>query len=133
MQLQAPWHLLEVLDSGNYLGVRLTYDLTWHKYVDATVTISSKTIGFLRPNLRECTMQAKSAAYISVVRPTIEYSSVVRDPSSLEDINKLRLVQRQVVHFVHNNYFDRTPTCVSKKVSDITELATLCKIQLGLV
>ena len=137
-------HTLEVVDSGKYLGVHLTNDLTWHKHVDATVAKASKTLGFLRRNLSECTTHVKSAAYTSLVRPTLEYSSAVWDPSSTEDINKLEKVQRQAAHFVHSNYFDRTPGCVSKMVSDLgweplqkrrqfDRLTTLYKIQRGLV
>ena len=89
-------HKMEVVDSGKYLGVHLTNYLTWHKHVDATVAKASKTFGFLRRNLSECTTHVKSAAYTSLVRPTLEYSSAVWDPSSTEDINKLEKVQRQV-------------------------------------
>ena len=85
----------------------------------------------------------KSAAYTSLMRPILEYSSAVWDPSSTEDINKLEEVQRQAARFVHN-YFDRTPGCVSKMVSDLgweplqkrrqfDRLTTLYKIQRGLV
>ena len=137
-------HTLEVVDSGKYLGVHLTNGLTWHKHVDATVAKASKTHGFLRRNLSECTTHVKSAAYTSLVRPTLEYSSAVGAPSSTEDINKLEKVQRQATRFVHSNYFDRTPGCVSKVVSDLgweplqkrrqfDRLTTLYKIQRGLV
>ena len=136
-------HTLEVVDSGKYLGVHLTNDLTWHKHVDATVAKASKTLGFLRRNLSECTTHVKSAAYTSLVRPTLEYSSAVSDPSST-DINKLEKVQRQAARFVHSNYFDRTPGYVSKMVLDLgweplkkrrqfDRLTTLYKIQRGLV
>ena len=100
------WHTLEVVDSDKYLGVHLTNDLTWHKHVDATVAKASRTLGFLRWNLSECTMQVKSAAYRSLVRPTHKYSSSVWDPSSSEDIIKLEKVQRQAARFVHKNDYD---------------------------
>ena len=97
-----------------------------------------------RRNLSECTTHVKSAAYTSLMRPTLEYSSAVWDPSSTEDINKLEKVQRQAARSVHSNSFDRTPGCVSKMVSDLgweplqkrrqfDRLTTLYKIQRGLV
>ena len=105
---------------------------------------ASKALGFLRGNLSERTTHVKSAAYTSLVRPTLEYSSAVWDLSSTEDINKLEKVQRQAAPFVYSNYFDRTPGCVSKMVSDLgwepqhkrrqfDRLTTLYKIQWGLV
>ena len=99
-------HTLEVVDSGKYLGVYLTNDLTWHKYLGSTV---AKTLGFLRRKLSEYTTYVKSAAYTSIVRPSLEYSSAVWDPSSTEDNIKLEKVQRQAARFVHSNYFERTP------------------------
>ena len=54
------------------------------------ITCMSKTLGFLRRNLGDCTMQVKSTAYTSLVRPTLEYSSSVWDPSSIQDIKKWR-------------------------------------------
>ena len=89
-------------------------------------------------------MQVISAAYTSLVRLTLEYSSVVLNPSSLEDISKLEKVQRQAARFVYSKYFGSTPGCVSKSVSDLSweplqkrkqfdRLTTLCKIQRGLV
>ena len=61
-----------------------------------------------------------------------------------EDIAKLEKVQRQAARFIHSNYYDRTPGCVSKMVSNLgweslqqrwrdDRLMTLFKIQHGLV
>ena len=78
------------------------------------------------------------------MRPTLEYSSSVWDPSSSEDIIKLEKVQRQATRFVHKNYYNRTPGCVSKLITDLgwkplqqrrqfDRLTMLYKIQRGLV
>ena len=111
--------------------------------IDSTTAKASKTLGFLRRNLSECTKQVKSAAYTSLVRPTLEYASAAWDPSSAEDITKLEKVQRQAARFAHSNYYDRAPGCVTKMVSDlgweplpygrrVERLSTLYKIQQGL-
>ena len=138
-------HTLEVVDSGKYLGVNMSSDLSLHTHIDATTAKASKTLGFLRRNLSECTKQVKSAAYTSLVCPTLEYASAAWDPSSVEDITKLEKVQRQVTRFAHSNYHDRAPGCVTKMVSDlgweplqhrrrVERLSTsLYKIQRGLV
>ena len=124
----------------------MSSDLSWHTHIDATTAKASKTLGFFnkRRNLSECTKQVKSAAYTSLVRPTLEYVSAAWDPSTIEDITKLETVQRQASRFAHSNYHDRAPGCVTRMVSDlgweplqhrkrVERLSTLYTIQRGLV
>ena len=110
----------------------------------ATAAKASKTLGFLRRTINECTKEVKSTAYTALVRPTLEYASPAWDPSTSEDVTKLEKVQRQAARFVHSNYYDRTPGCVSKMSSDlgleslqnrrrVDRLTTLYKIQHRLV
>ena len=114
-------HTLEVLDSGKYLGVNMSRDVSLHTHIDATSAKAPKTLGFLRYNFSGCTKQVKSAAYTSLVRPTLEYDSAAWDPSTVEDITKLEKVQRQAARFVHSNYHDTAPGCVTKMASDLGE------------
>ena len=66
-------HTLEVVDSGKYLVVQISNDLTWHTQGDATADKASKTLGFLRRNLSECAKDVKKATYTVLVhvRPVI--------------------------------------------------------------
>ena len=105
--------VLEVTNSSKYLGVTLSDDLSWDKHVDATTSKANKTLGFIRRNLGNCTKQVKSTAYTAMVRPTLEYSSPVWDPTPSPLIHKLEQVQRRAARFVHADYTDRTPGCVS--------------------
>ena len=86
----------------------------------------------------------KETACTAHARTTLEYASPAWDPSTSEDVTKLEKVQRQAARFVHNNYYDRAPGCVSKMVSDlgweplqhrrrVDRLTTLFKIQHELV
>ena len=68
-------HTLEVVDNGKYLGVTISNDLSWHRHVDAVAANASRTLGFLRRNLGQCTMDVKSTAYTSLVRPVLDYAS----------------------------------------------------------
>ena len=112
-------HQLQVMDSSKYLGVTLSNDLTWRKHVEATAAKASRTLGFLRRNLRECSKPVREAAYTSMVRPTLEYASSAWDPYTTEDINRLDKVQRRAARFVANNYTDRTPGCVTAMVNSL--------------
>ena len=124
--------------------MNISHDLSWHTHVDATAAKASKTLGFSRRNLNECTKEVKETAFTVLVRPTLEYASPGWDPSTSEDVTKLEKVQRQAARFVLDIYYDRTPGCVSKMVSDlgweslqhrgrVDRLTTLYKIQHRLV
>ena len=112
-------HTLEAVDSGKYLGLTISDGLSWHRHVDAVAAKTSRTLEFLQRNLGQCTTEVRSLAYTSLVRPVLEYSSPAWDPTSLEGIDKLEKVQRQVARFVHGNYSERDPGCVARMVSDL--------------
>ena len=89
-------------------------------------------------------MEVKSTPYTSLVRPVLEYASPAWDPISSEDITKLEKVQRQAARFVHGNYSERIPGCVTRMVNSLgwetlesrrkkDRLATLYKIRHGAV
>ena len=88
-------HTLEVVDSIKYLGVTISEDLIWKKHIDNTVNKANKTLGFIRRNLGDCTAPMKAGAYSTVVRPVLEYSSIVWDPHQTSDIHNLEQVLRK--------------------------------------
>ena len=61
----------------------------------------------------------KSAAYTTVVRPVLKYSSTVWDPHQTSDVHNLKQVQRRAAHFVHRNYTEQTPGCVTNMVQSL--------------
>ena len=82
-------HTLDVVDSGKYLGATTSNDLSWHRHVDAVAAKASRTLGFLRRNLGECSMEVKSTAYTSLVRPVLDYASPAWNSTNTDDIVKL--------------------------------------------
>lgn len=95
---------LEVVDSGKYLGVTISDDLSWQKHVDTVAAKASRTQGFLRRNLGECVRAVGSAVCASLVRPTLECASLAWGPAGAGDANKLWEVRRQVAGFVHGGF-----------------------------
>ena len=61
----------------------------------------------------------KSVAYTTMVRPRLEYSSTVWDPHLTSDVHTLEQVQRRAARFVHRNYTQRTPGCVTNMVQSL--------------
>ena len=137
-------HTLEVVDSCKYLGVTISEDLNWRKHNDDTVNKANKTLGFVRRNLSDCSAPVKSAAYTTMVRPRLEYSSTVWCPHHNRDIHNLEQVQRRAARFVNRNYTERTPGCMTNMIQSlgweflqhrryINRLTMLFKVQHGII
>ena len=95
--------VLENLESIKYLGVIITNDLRWNTHVSNISTKASRTLGFLRRNLYSCPQEVKTA-YKGLVRPVLEYSGSVRDPSGVCLQNEFEKVQNRAARFVTGNY-----------------------------
>ena len=85
-------YIVEVVDSAKYLGVTISEDLQWSKYIDNTVSKANRTMGFIRRKLRDYTKPVKAAAYTTMARSILEYASTVRDPHSSAETHKLEQV-----------------------------------------
>ena len=73
-------HTLTCDDSTKYLGVEISQDMSWKLHIDKTVKKENSSHGFLRRNLRINSEHIKSAAYISLIRPNLEYCSTIWNP-----------------------------------------------------
>ena len=82
------------VDSAKYLGVTLSTDLRWNRHIDNITHKANQTLGFLRRNLKINSVALKTKAYRTLVRPTLEYASIVWDPYTQTDILKLEMIQR---------------------------------------
>jgi hypothetical protein len=112
--------LLHPDPSCKYLGVTLASDLNWNKHVEAITLKANRTLHFVMRNCKGMDAQAKSLAYQSLVRPTVEYSSMVWDPHLEYQVQKVEKVQRKAARFVHNRF----------GISDsVTELLDECQWQ----
>ena len=78
--------------------------LSWSPHISSIVTKASKTLNFLKRNLNKCSKQVKESAYLTMVRPQLEYESDVWDPHQTADIVELEKVQRRAVRWVMNDY-----------------------------
>jgi hypothetical protein len=107
------------VEASKYLDVTININLSWDRHIDNIVGKWNKTLGFIRRNLKDCTKPVKSAAYTAIVRPIVEYASTVWDPSNQKKIKSIEEVQKRAARFVHNNYTDRTPGCVTNMVKSL--------------
>ncbi len=95
---------LLTVTSYPYLGVEIQNNLSWENHVSAISKRGSKILGLLRRNINSCNRETKSIAYMSLVRPILEYASPVWDPYRLKHINSLDQVQRRAARFAFADY-----------------------------
>ena len=105
------------MDSYPYLGITVSSDLRWHKHVSCTAAKATRTLNFVRRNIYSCTKEAKQLAYVSLVRPLLEYGAAAWDPHTQKDIKILEGVQKRAARFVFRDY--RQTTSASGLVNDL--------------
>lgn len=98
---------LQIVDNAKYLGLTISKNLSWNNHVNNITKKANSTLAFLRRNIRNCPQRAKTQAYNTFVRPSLEYASTVWDPHTQANINKVESIQRRAARFVTNNYDPR--------------------------
>ena len=95
---------LATTDQHRYLGVLLDKRLSWSPHISSIASKASQTLNFLKRNLSKCSTAIKVSAYLTMVRPIMEYASAVWDPFYVKDIQQLEKVQRRAARWVLNDY-----------------------------
>ena len=111
-------HTLETVKSHPYLGVHLQSDLGWETHIGHVTSRASRMLGVVRRNLYNCPESLKETAYFSLVRPHLEYASVVWDPYLKKHVMAIEKIQRSAARFVKNNY-ERTKGTVKSLLEDL--------------
>ena len=109
---------LDSVTHTKYLGVTITNDLWWNRHVANITCKANQMLGLLRRDLSAC-----EAAYISLVRPLIEYASCAWDPHTEQLIAEVEKIQRRAARFVVSGYESYEPGSMSMIVEK-TWLAT---------
>jgi len=92
--------VLSTVSSHTYLDITVSSDLKWHEHISNICLKATRTLNFVRRNTYCCSQEAKNLAYLSLVRPHLEYAAAAWDPYTAKDIQQLERVQRCAAHFV---------------------------------
>ena len=82
-------YILKGVENNPYLGIIFDNKLKWSTHIDNLSKKASSSLGFVMRNLKKCPTECKKAAYISLVRSTLEYGAVIWDPPLEKDIYKI--------------------------------------------
>ena len=108
-----------MFDSSKYLGVTVANDLSWSQHIDIadTATKAIRSLGFLRGNFKDCSIEVKATTYTTVVRTVLEYASPVWDPHRQTTIKTLDQVQRRAAGCLFN--MNITPGCITDTIHEV--------------
>ena len=74
---------LQVVDQHVYLGVKLHSSMSWSHHIQAIINKATKMFNFAKRTLYQCDAKVKATAYSTLVRPILEYATVVWPVSTI--------------------------------------------------
>jgi hypothetical protein len=97
--------VLKRVNKFNDLGVTLSDDLTWNEHIQSCLKKANKRLGLIkRCTGYNCSVKTKLRCYVSLVRPLVEYNTVMWWPSNKKGIIKIESLQRRATKFITNNF-----------------------------
>ena len=82
----------------------------WGAHCSEIAAKANKSLGLNRRSLKPCSAEVKERAYMTLVRPTLEYASSSWNPYTDTDIKHLVQIQKNAARFVCNDYNITTST-----------------------
>ena len=98
-------HILEEVESAKYLGVNIHNKLSWNTHINQVVKKANNTRAFLQRNIYQCPRKTKELCYKTLVRPQMEYASIIWDPHTANYTQSLEMVQRRAASFVTGDFY----------------------------
>lgn len=116
--------------SYKYLGVIIDSKLSWSSHITSICSKASKTLGYLRRNLHYSTLSIRRLAYLTFVRPQLEYASPVWSPRQLYLTQMTEVIQNRAARFIAQNYQRHSSISQIKRDIDLQSLVIRRKIAL---
>ena len=91
-----------------YLGVEIDNTMSWSPHIQTVSNRATKVFNFVKQNLGNCPASTKRIAYLTLVRPIMEYAAPVWDPFYNTDIYKLETKQRRAARWITSDYSRHT-------------------------
>ena len=102
---------IENVSTTKYMGVNIQDNMQWESHIDSITKKASKTLGFIRCNLKIDNKKTKETAYKALVRPLLEYAAPVWDAYTANDeIEALEKIQQRAARWVTSRH--RQTSCV---------------------
>ena len=109
--------VLAPVEHHPYLGIELDNKLCWKQQVTNVRSKGTRTLNMVRRNFTKGTKpDTRNQIYTSLVRPVLEYGSLVWDPYQQVRIQQIEAVQNKAARYVHQDW-QRTSSVTAMKDS----------------
>lgn len=99
-------NLLRVVNDFQDLGVTFDGKLTFDFHISSMISRANSILGFLKRNSSDFKdPYTLKSLFCSIVRPILEYSSVVWNPTTQNNINRIERVQKNFLRFALRHLF----------------------------
>ena len=109
--------ILQEVSDAKYLGIQIDNKLGWNKHISTVAARGQSKLAFLNRNLKGCPKKLRDTAYISLIKPALEYSCSVWHPHKKSNKDKIEKVQCRAARFGSNNF--RRKASVSEMLHDL--------------
>ncbi len=104
--IERPLHLtfqntdISFVEHHKHLGVTLSNNGKWHEHINNIMTSTSKVLGIMKKLKFKLCRKSLNQIYISYMRPSLEYASVVWDGCSENEKDTLEKIQNEAARIV---------------------------------
>lgn len=102
-----------------YLGITISDDLSWKKHITNLCNAAEVKLWSLRRKLKFASRDVKLTAYLTLIRPALEYGSIIWDPHTKNEVKKIEKIQRRAARFIMSKY---------RYIDSATEMLTQLKL-----
>lgn len=95
---------IDSVSTFKYLGIKFNSSLTWNDHIEHITSKSLKKLGLLKRRLHLATRDTRLLAYNSLIRPSLEYASIIWHPYHVTWTNHLEAVQNKAARFILSSY-----------------------------
>ena len=106
---------LERVFSYKYLGITLRYNMSWSSHINTILRRSQKLLDLIyRQFYNTCSPNTILSLYTTIVRPVLEYGSIIWDPKSTLLISSLQKVQHFALKIASKSWSSSSESLLSK-------------------
>lgn len=126
---------IERVSSTKFLGIWIDENLSWSLHIDHICKKARRTIGFIHRSFASAPFCTRRILYLALVRPILEYGSVIWHPLNISLTNRIEACQRFAARVIlqswnlsHELLLEKSDLPLLSKRRDFASLSHLYKI-----